>query len=100
MKQDACILNLARGSVIDQAALIAAVNSGKVGGAFLDVTDPEPLPSDHPLWKVDNIHVSQHLSGRSQTALFRRAAERFLENLGRWEKGEPLLGQVDLELGY
>jgi len=86
--------------VIDQSALIATVQSGQVGGAFLDVTDPEPLPSDHPLWSVDNIHISQHLSGRSQTALFRRAAERFLENLGRWGRGEALIGQVDLELGY
>ncbi len=100
MKQGAGILNFARGSVIDQSALIAAVQSGQVGGAFLDVTDPEPLPSDHPLWSVDNIHISQHLSGRSQTALFRRAAERFLENLGRWGRGEALIGQVDLELGY
>ena len=100
MKQGACILNFARGSVIDQPALIAAVQSGQLGGAFLDVTDPEPLPPDHPLWNVDNIHITQHLSGRSQTALFRRAAERFLENLGRWDRGEALLGQVDLELGY
>ena len=100
MKPGASILNFARGSVIDQNALIAAVSSGQLGGAFLDVTDPEPLPSGHPLWECPNIHISQHLSGRSQTALFARASERFLENLGRWERGEPLIAQVDLALGY
>ncbi|MCB2048755.1 MAG: D-2-hydroxyacid dehydrogenase [Novosphingobium sp.] len=100
MKQGASILNFARGSVLDQPALIAAVNLGHLGGAFLDVTDPEPLPSDHPLWKCENIRISQHLSGRSQTALFARASQRFLENLSRWEKGEALLGTVDLDLGY
>jgi phosphoglycerate dehydrogenase-like enzyme len=100
MKQGASILNFARGSVIDQDALMAAVRSGQLGGAFLDVTDPEPLPADHPLWTCENVHISQHLSGRSQTALFARASERFLENLARWKKGEPLIAQVDLALGY
>jgi phosphoglycerate dehydrogenase-like enzyme len=100
MKPGSSILNFARGSVIDHDALMAAVRSGQLGGAFLDVTDPEPLPADHPLWKCDNIHITQHLSGRSQTALFRRASERFLENLARWHAGEPLIAQVDLALGY
>lgn len=100
MKPGSSILNFARGSVIDHDALMAAVRSGQLGGAFLDVTDPEPLPADHPLWKCDNIHITQHLSGRSQTALFRRASERFLENLARWHVGEPLIAQVDLALGY
>lgn len=100
MKQGSSILNFARGSVIDQDALMAAVNSGHLGGAFLDVTDPEPLPADHPLWTCGNVHITQHLSGRSQTALFKRASERFLENLARWHAGEPLIAQVDLALGY
>lgn len=100
MKSGASILNFARGSVIDQDALIAAVNSGQLGGAFLDVTDPEPLPADHPLWTCENIHISQHLSGRSQTALFARASQRFLENLKLWHAGEALIAQVDLALGY
>jgi phosphoglycerate dehydrogenase-like enzyme len=100
MKSGAGLLNFARGSVLDQMALIDAVNSGQVGGAFLDVTDPEPLPADHPLWACENVHITQHLSGRSQTALFARAATRFLENLERWEKGEPLIARVDLDLGY
>lgn len=100
MKPGAAILNFARGTVIDQDALVAAARSGQVGGAFLDVTEPEPLPADHPLWSCDNVHISQHLSGRSQRAVFRRGAERFLENLERWERGQPLLGTVDFDLGY
>ena len=100
MKKGASILNFARGRVIDQDALMAAVRSGHLGGAFLDVTDPEPLPADHPLWTCENVHITQHLSGRSQASLFRRASERFLENLPRWRAGERLIGQVDLSLGY
>ena len=100
MKRGGSILNFARGSVIDQPALISAVESGQLGGAFLDVTDPEPLPAGHPLWSCENIHISQHLSGRSQTALFSRASQRFLENLKRWHAGDPLIAQVDLMLGY
>jgi phosphoglycerate dehydrogenase-like enzyme len=100
MKKGSAILNFARGSVLDQEALMAAVRSGQLGGAFLDVTDPEPLPADHPLWTCENVHITQHLSGRSQTALFKRASERFLENLDRWRAGEPLIAQVDLALGY
>lgn len=100
MKPGAAVLNFARGAVIDQEALMAALGDGKVGAAFLDVTDPEPLPSDHPLWGFDNVHITSHLSGRSQDTLIARAAERFLENLGRFERGEALLSTVDLSLGY
>jgi phosphoglycerate dehydrogenase-like enzyme len=100
MKKGAALLNFSRGPVIDQQALMDAVRSGQVGGAFLDVTDPEPLPADHPLWGFDNIHITSHLSGRSQTTLIGRAAERFLDNLARWQRGEPLVGVVDLSLGY
>ncbi len=100
MKPGAAILNFSRGTVIDQDALMVAARSGQVGGAFLDVTEPEPLPADHPLWTCDNVHISQHLSGRSQRAVFRRGAERFLQNLELWKRGEPLLGTVDYDLGY
>ena len=86
--------------MIDQEALMAALRSGQVGSAFLDVTDPEPLPSDDPLWGFDNVHITSHLSGRSQNTLFARAAERFLENLERYERGEALVSRVDLSLGY
>jgi len=100
MKRGAGLVNVARGAVLDQNALMAALDAGQVGAAFLDVTDPEPLPADHPLWGYDQVHITSHLSGRSQSKLFLRAAERFLENLGRWERGEDLVSRVDLTLGY
>jgi phosphoglycerate dehydrogenase-like enzyme len=100
MKPGACLLNFARGYVVDTDALVAALRAGRLGAAFLDVTDPEPLPPKHPLWGFANVHVSMHLSGRSQTRLFPRAAERFLENLDRYRRGEPLAHAVDLSLGY
>lgn len=100
MKRGAAVLNFARGAVLDQQALMAALDAGQVGAAFLDVTDPEPLPPDHPLWAYDQVHISMHLSGRSQDMLYRRGAERFLANLDRYGRGEPLQYQVDLSLGY
>ena len=100
MRPDASILNFARGAVIDQTALVAALRDGTIAAAFLDVTDPEPLPSDHPLWELENCHISMHLSGRSQSKLYRRSAERFLENLERYGRGEPLEHRVDLARGY
>jgi phosphoglycerate dehydrogenase-like enzyme len=100
MKPTACVVNVSRGTVIDQPALIAALREGRLGHAFLDVTDPEPLPPDHPLWALPNATITMHLSGRSQTLMFRRSAERFLANLQRWSKGEPLEHTVDLALGY
>lgn len=100
MKPGAVLLNFARGAVVDQEALVASLRAGHTGAAFLDVTDPEPLPADHPLWTFDNVHITMHLSGRSQTALFARSADRFVENLSRWQAGEPLLHEVDLTMGY
>lgn len=100
MKQGASILNFARGAVIDQDALMAALDEDHLGGAFLDVTDPEPLPSDHPLWAYDKVHITSHMSGRSQDTLFARGAERFIENLERFKRGEELVSVVDLSLGY
>ena len=100
MKSTATLVNVARGSVVDQDALVQALQSGVIAHAFLDVTTPEPLPTDHILWSLPNAHLSMHLSGRSQDKMFLRAAERFLENLGRWHRGEALLHQVDLARGY
>ena len=100
MKPSAVVVNVARGSVIDQDALVHALRGQRIAAAFLDVTEPEPLPPEHPLWSLDNAHITMHLSGRSQTRMFERAAERFLENLRRYRAGEPLLHQVDLALGY
>jgi phosphoglycerate dehydrogenase-like enzyme len=100
MKPSATIINIARGSVIDQDALIAALKAKAIGAAFLDVTDPEPLPADHSLWALDNAHITMHLSGRAQDKMFVRSAERFLENLERYRNGTPLQHQVNLALGY
>jgi len=100
MKSTAVILNIARGSVIDQDALVSALQEQRIGGAFLDVTTPEPLPSDHVLWTLPNAHVTMHLSGRAQNKMLARAAQRFLANLDRYKTGEPLEPQVDLALGY
>lgn len=101
MKPGAVLVNVARGSVIDQETLVAALDEGRIGGALLDVTTPEPLPEDHPLWALDNVQVSMHLSGRGpMDRMFARAAERFLRNLERWHAGEPVTPQVDLALGY
>ena len=100
MKPSATLINIARGSVVDQEALVAALQAKQIGAAFLDVTTPEPLPADHPLWALDNAHITMHLSGRAQDKMFARAAERFLENLKRYRAGEPLSPLVNLTLGY
>lgn len=100
MKPNAVLVNVARGSVIDQPALVAALTEGRIGGALLDVTTPEPLPADHPLWGLDNTQITMHLSGRAQDQMFQRSAVRFLENLGRFHLGKPLSPLVDYTLGY
>ncbi|WFL76535.1 D-2-hydroxyacid dehydrogenase [Altererythrobacter arenosus] len=100
MKSDAVVVNIARGAVIDQPALVEALKIKSIGGAFLDVTTPEPLPADHELWTLDNAHITMHLSGRAQDKMFMRSAERFLENLDRYLKGEPVGPVFDPKLGY
>jgi phosphoglycerate dehydrogenase-like enzyme len=100
MKPGATIMNFSRGFVIDTEALLATLREGRLGAAFLDVTDPEPLPADHALWGFDNVHITMHLSGRSQTTLIRRGGERFLRNIERYGRREPLESVVDLTLGY
>ena len=66
MKNSATLINIARGSVVDQDALVTALQDKQIANAFLDVTTPEPLPADHPLWSLDNAHITMHLSGRAQ----------------------------------
>jgi phosphoglycerate dehydrogenase-like enzyme len=100
MKSTATLINIARGSVVDQDALIAALKNKKIAAAFLDVTEPEPLPEDHELWGLENAHITMHLSGRAQSLMFQRSAQRFLENLARYHDGQPLTHQVDLQRGY
>ena len=100
MKPNSVLLNIARGAVVDQPALIAALTEKRIAAAFLDVTTPEPLPADNPLWSLPNAHITMHLSGRAQDKMFVRAAERFVANLHRWGRGEPVEPRFDLDLGY
>jgi len=100
MKTDAVIVNIARGSVIDQPALVDALEKKAIGGAFLDVTTPEPLPADHPLWSLPNAHITMHLSGRAQDKMFIRSGQRFLENLDNYLNGRPLAPIFDPAKGY
>ncbi len=100
MKGDAVLVNVGRGSAVDQAALGAALAERRIGGAMLDVTTPEPLPAEDPLWGLPGTQVTMHLSGRAQDRMFERSAARFLDNLARYERGESLSPQVDYALGY
>jgi phosphoglycerate dehydrogenase-like enzyme len=100
MKRDAVLVNFARADCIDQDALAEALRERRIAAAILDLTDPEPLPPDHPLWSLDNAHVTMHLSGIPTAASQARAAERFLRNCERFRLGQPLEAQVDLTRGY
>ncbi|MFN3648993.1 MAG: D-2-hydroxyacid dehydrogenase [Armatimonadota bacterium] len=99
LKPGAIVGNAGRGGTIDTEALVAALREGRVSAALLDVTDPEPLPADHPLWTMENVYVTPHYAGR-QPEYEARAAEIFLENLRRYVAGEPLRNQVDPAAGY
>ncbi|WP_088307548.1 D-2-hydroxyacid dehydrogenase [Novosphingobium sp. B 225] len=100
MNSNAVLINIARGGVVDQDALVATLEQRRIGGAFLDVTTPEPLPAGHPLWRLDNAVVTMHLSGRAQTRMYERAAERFLRNLPAFRAGGVMESEVDLVRGY
>jgi phosphoglycerate dehydrogenase-like enzyme len=99
MKQDAWLINIARGPIVDQEALVAALQEERIGGACLDVFVEEPLPADSPLWDLPNVIITPHNSW-SSPCLDERAAELFLENLRRFAAGEPLLNVVDKRAGY
>ncbi|MFN6936207.1 MAG: D-2-hydroxyacid dehydrogenase [Tsuneonella sp.] len=100
MKDSAVLVNIARGAVVDQDALVHALESKAIGGALLDVTTLEPLPADHPLWSLDNAQITMHLSGRAQSKMFVRSAQRFVENCRRYVAGEPLAPIFDPARGY
>jgi phosphoglycerate dehydrogenase-like enzyme len=99
MKRSAYIYNVGRGSSIDPNALVQALQEGWIAGAGLDVTDPEPLPTDSPLWSLPNVVLSRHTSGNSPFNADRITAI-FAQNLGRYLADEPLLHRVDMQLGY
>lgn len=100
MKSSAWLINVARGSLVDQQALVEALNEKTIGGAALDVTDPEPLPKDHPLWDAPNCMITMHKSGNAQTRMFERAAARFVENLRRFRSDEEMIAVADFDRGY
>ena len=99
LRQGAILINIARGPIVDTEALLAALQSGHLGGACLDVTDPEPLPAGHPLWSRSDVLITPHTAGAAALTGTRRDA-LFRENLRRFGAGEPLLNVVDKQLGY
>lgn len=99
MKPSAYLINIARGGIVQTGALVDALQQKKLAGAGLDVTDPEPLPPNHPLWKMPNVVISPHLGGQSQERDDRQW-RLFRENVRRFVAGEPLLGVVDKQKGY
>jgi phosphoglycerate dehydrogenase-like enzyme len=99
MKPGAHLVNIARGSLVDQDALIAALDHGTLAMASLDVVDPEPLPTGHPLFAHPKVRVSPHVSWSSPDTMT-RTFDMFADNLRRYRAGEPLHGIVDTEAGY
>lgn len=99
MRPDAWLVNVARGRHVDTEALVAALEAGAIGGAALDVTDPEPLPDGHRLWSLDNVVITPHIANTPEMGLTLLAA-RVTDNVARYGAGSDLIGPVDLALGY
>jgi len=99
MRADAWLVNVSRGTLVDTDALVAALESGSLAGAALDVTDPEPLPDEHPLWGAPNALITPHVAN-PQATLRHYLARQVQENVARFAKGEPLLSPVDVQAGY
>jgi len=99
MREDAWLVNVARGGHVDQDALVEALRDGRIGGAALDVTDPEPLPDDSPLWQLGRCLVTPHTANPWATAQG-LLASRVRDNVRRFAAGEPLEGVVDVAAGY
>ena len=97
MKPTAWLVNLARGAIVDTAALVAALRARRIGGAVLDVFDAEPLPASDPLWRLDNVAITPHISGPSVAS---EIAPIFADNLRRYRAGRPLRYEVDRRRGY
>jgi phosphoglycerate dehydrogenase-like enzyme len=99
MKPRAYLVNVGRGEVVDQGALVEALRAGRIGGAGLDVFEREPLEADSPLWAMENTILTPHMSG-AFTGYVETCCELFADNLRRFAAGQPLLNQVDPALGY
>jgi len=99
MKPDAHLVNIARGPMVDEQALVAALTERRIGGATLDVFDTEPLPPEHPLWDAPNVTITAHMSADA-VGWRETLAAQFAANVRRWLAGESLLNVVDKKLGY
>ncbi len=99
MREDAWLVNVSRGALVDTDALVAALEAGSIAGAALDVTDPEPLPDDHPLWSQPRALITAHVANPDAT-LRRDLAELVGEQVRRLAAGEPLLSPIDPGAGY
>lgn len=99
MRPDAALLNMARGGLVNTDALVRAMHAGQIAGAYLDVTEPEPLPAGHPLWFAPNVVITGHSSWLNSGAR-RRIFRFFADNLLRWRIGEPLVNLVDPSRNY
>jgi phosphoglycerate dehydrogenase-like enzyme len=99
MKPSAYLINVARGTLLDEPALISALERNVIAGAALDVTVKEPLPPESPLWKMNNVVITPHVSGATEST-WEREEELMAENLTRWFAGRELLNRVDLTRGY
>ena len=99
LKPGAVLVDVSRGGIVRQAALVDALKSGRLRGAVLDVFETEPLPGESPLWDMDNVIVTPHCSS-VYDGWERRSVEMFCDNLDRWKRGEPLQNVVDPTRGY
>jgi phosphoglycerate dehydrogenase-like enzyme len=99
LKRGALLVNVGRAEIVDYGAMLEALESGQLGGAALDVFEPEPLPSDSPLWQMPNVIISPHCADSTPEAPL-RSLDIFLENLGRFVRGDALRNVVDRGEGY
>jgi len=99
MKPDAHLVNVGRGALVNESALVSALIERRIGGATLDVFDIEPLPIDHPLWEAPNVTITAHMSG-DVVGWRDTLAAQYTENVRRWLVGQPLRNVVDKKLGY
>ncbi|HHU66497.1 NAD(P)-dependent oxidoreductase, partial [Corynebacterium sp.] len=99
MKSTAVLVNVARGPLVHTDDLVEALREGVIGGAALDVTDPEPLPDDHPLWGIDTCMITPH-TANTYTIIQERTGRLVVDNAAAFEAGERMPNEVDLEAGY
>lgn len=101
LKADAIVINVGRGTTVDTEALSEALEEGRIGGAALDVTDPEPLPSGHKLWRLPNVIITPHISGNHNLPeTYRRLVEITIENYRAYTEDKPLCNVVDFNRQY